>query len=117
MVKRLPVPRAKRTSCATSTTSCADKSQSKKRKMTNGVQLVANFGGSGGLATSSTTVIQQPYTIHMNNAFMKAAYGQQRPNLLPTNHKSAKETLLEQAHREYQLGDYQNAELHCKQVI
>ena len=48
----------------------------------------------------------------MNNAaYIKAAYGRSAQNA-----KNTKEALLEQAHREYQVGDYINAEIHCKQV-
>ena len=82
--------------------------------MTNGVQLLTSFSPQN---NNNSTVIQQPYTIHMNSAaYVKSAFAGRNPASSSSSSKTSKEALLEKAHREYQLGDYVNAEIHCKQV-
>jgi len=65
----------------------------KRKKMTGGVQIVSH----------QTHGIQSSY--HFNCTKNKN-----------TQNKSARDQLLEQAHREYQTGDYVSAEIHCRQV-
>lgn len=66
----------------------------KRRKMTGGVQIVSH----------QTHGIQSSY--HFNCTKSKNS-----------QNKSARDQLLEQAHREYQTGDYVSAEIHCRQVL
>lgn len=66
----------------------------KRKKMTGGVQIVSH----------QTHGIQSSY--HFNCTKSKSSQG-----------KSARDQLLEQAHREYQTGDYVSAEIHCRQVL
>ena len=70
--------------------------------------MLSTFGGQ----QQSGSVIHQPFGMSMNQAAIYKYAQNHRPA-----QKLAKETLLEQAHLEYQRGDYANAELHCKQVI
>jgi protein O-GlcNAc transferase len=56
----------------------------------------------------ASAVIQQPFAIQFQ--------GQNGFKLQNSPTKSVKESILELAHREYQLGDYNSAEMHCKQV-
>lgn len=66
----------------------------KRKKMTGGVQIVSH----------QTHGIQSSY--HFNCTKSKNS-----------QNKSARDQLLEQAHREYQTGDYVSAEIHCRQVL
>jgi protein O-GlcNAc transferase len=60
------------------------------------------------LLNTSPAIIQQPFAIQFQ--------GQNGLKFQSSPNKNMKEAILELAHREYTMGDYANAEIHCKQV-